>query len=49
MFKNEAIRNLFRIPPIVKWPTKAEKASAWKLALKQYKGIKLKFRIYYIT
>uniref|UniRef100_A0AC34F439 Membrane insertase YidC/Oxa/ALB C-terminal domain-containing protein n=1 Tax=Panagrolaimus sp. ES5 TaxID=591445 RepID=A0AC34F439_9BILA len=38
MFKNEAIRNLFRIPPIVKWPTKAEKASAWKLALKQYKA-----------
>uniref|UniRef100_A0A914Y336 Membrane insertase YidC/Oxa/ALB C-terminal domain-containing protein n=1 Tax=Panagrolaimus superbus TaxID=310955 RepID=A0A914Y336_9BILA len=38
MFKNAAIRNVFGIPPVIKWPTKAEKASAWRVALKQYKA-----------
>jgi YidC/Oxa1 family membrane protein insertase len=38
MFKSERIRKVFNIPPVVKWPTKAEKASAWKVALQQYKS-----------
>ncbi|KAE9552295.1 hypothetical protein FO519_004481 [Halicephalobus sp. NKZ332] len=40
MFKAPAIRSFFGIPPLVKHPTKEQKASAWKEAMAQYKAKK---------